>query len=151
MKFYNKRLDLTESEFEYLLKFIDFEKIAETFSISPMMARILRNRDLVLQDEITRFLTGRMISMSSGRPGALGCSVAGDVCSISFVFIRLPLPGRCRGQEQLRAGARFQPDGPDVGAPARVSMEGQRNGATRHARQPPRIAVAAGKQLVIEI
>ena len=29
MKFYNKRLDLTESEFEYLLKFIDFEKIAE--------------------------------------------------------------------------------------------------------------------------
>ena len=29
MKFYNKRLDLTGSEFEYLLKFIDFEKITE--------------------------------------------------------------------------------------------------------------------------
>jgi response regulator of citrate/malate metabolism len=29
MKFYNKRLDLTVSEFEYLLKFIDFEKITE--------------------------------------------------------------------------------------------------------------------------
>ena len=36
----------------------DFEKIAETFSISPMMARILRNRDLVSEEEIRRFLTG---------------------------------------------------------------------------------------------
>jgi hypothetical protein len=92
-----------------------------------------------------------MISMSSGRPGALGGSPVADVCSVSFVFIRLPLTGRCRGQDQLQAGTRFQPDGPDVGAPERVSMEGQWNWEVRLARQQPWIAVAAGKPLVIEI
>jgi response regulator of citrate/malate metabolism len=33
MKFFNKRLDLSEREFEYLLKFIDFEKLTEEINM----------------------------------------------------------------------------------------------------------------------
>lgn len=36
----------------------DFNKIAETFGISPVLARIIRNRDLVEEAEIRKFLSG---------------------------------------------------------------------------------------------
>lgn len=36
----------------------DFNKWAEMFSISPVLARILRNRDLVTEQEVERFLKG---------------------------------------------------------------------------------------------
>ena len=36
----------------------DFKQIAETFHISPMLARILRNRDLVSDGEIDEYLNG---------------------------------------------------------------------------------------------
>lgn len=38
----------------------DFDKIAQEFQISPVMARILRNRDLVTEEEIRRFLQGTL-------------------------------------------------------------------------------------------
>lgn len=38
----------------------DFDKIAQEFRISPVMARILRNRDLVTEEEIRRFLQGTL-------------------------------------------------------------------------------------------
>ncbi len=38
----------------------DFNKWAEEFHISPVLARILRNRDLTAEDEIARFLGGTL-------------------------------------------------------------------------------------------
>ena len=38
----------------------DFNSIAEKYNISPMLARILRNRDVVLDDEINMYLNGRI-------------------------------------------------------------------------------------------
>ena len=37
----------------------DFNKIAQRFQIDPVIARIMRNRDLVTEEEIHLFLQGR--------------------------------------------------------------------------------------------
>ena len=36
----------------------DFNAIAERYNISPVMARIIRNRDIVSDEEINKFLNG---------------------------------------------------------------------------------------------
>ncbi|MBR3642574.1 MAG: single-stranded-DNA-specific exonuclease RecJ, partial [Parasporobacterium sp.] len=36
----------------------DFKKISETFHISPMLSRIIRNRDIVSEEEIEEYLNG---------------------------------------------------------------------------------------------
>lgn len=36
----------------------DFDRIAEKYHITPVLARILRNRDLISDEEIARFLNG---------------------------------------------------------------------------------------------
>ncbi len=38
----------------------DFDKWAKEFHISPVMARILRNRDLVTEEEVRSFLQGSL-------------------------------------------------------------------------------------------
>lgn len=38
----------------------DFNKIADDFSISPMLARIIRNRDIIENEEIEKFLYGTL-------------------------------------------------------------------------------------------
>ncbi len=38
----------------------DFEKIAEKFGISPVLARLIRNRDVIEEDEIRKYLYGDM-------------------------------------------------------------------------------------------
>lgn len=38
----------------------DFNKIADNFSISPMLARIIRNRDIIENEEIEKFLYGTL-------------------------------------------------------------------------------------------
>lgn len=43
----------------------DFAKIAETFQIDPVIARIIRNRDIVTDEEIGRFLHGTLKDMHS--------------------------------------------------------------------------------------
>ena len=42
----------------------DFKKISETFHISPILARIIRNRDLVSEEEIEEYLNGRTDRLS---------------------------------------------------------------------------------------
>ena len=41
----------------------DFDAIAQKFHISPVLARILRNRDLVTEEEIDRFLNGTLADL----------------------------------------------------------------------------------------
>lgn len=41
----------------------DFDAIAQKFHISPVLARILRNRDLVTEQEIDRFLNGTLADL----------------------------------------------------------------------------------------
>lgn len=41
----------------------DFDAIAQKFNISPVLARILRNRDLVTEQEIDRFLNGTLADL----------------------------------------------------------------------------------------
>ena len=41
----------------------DFNKIAEKYHITPVMARILRNRDIVEDEEIERFLHGDLSNL----------------------------------------------------------------------------------------
>ncbi len=41
----------------------DFNAIAQKFHISPVLARILRNRDLVTEEEIDRFLNGTLADL----------------------------------------------------------------------------------------
>ena len=36
----------------------DFEKIAQQYDIDPVIARIIRNRDIIEEDEIKLFLQG---------------------------------------------------------------------------------------------
>ena len=43
----------------------DFDAIAREFSISPMLARILRNRELVTKEEINKFLYGKIEDLYS--------------------------------------------------------------------------------------
>ena len=43
----------------------DFDAIAREFSISPMLARILRNRELVTNEEINKFLYGKIEDLYS--------------------------------------------------------------------------------------
>lgn len=43
----------------------DFARIAETFRIDPVIARIIRNRDIVTDEEIGRFLHGTLEDMHS--------------------------------------------------------------------------------------
>lgn len=38
----------------------DFNKTAERYGITPMLARIIRNRDIVEEDEIRKFLNGKL-------------------------------------------------------------------------------------------
>ena len=38
----------------------DFDKIAQEFGISPVLARIMRNRDLQTREEIQKFLNGTL-------------------------------------------------------------------------------------------
>ncbi|MDE6951088.1 MAG: single-stranded-DNA-specific exonuclease RecJ, partial [Lachnospiraceae bacterium] len=38
----------------------DFNKIAETFGISPVLARLIRNRDICGEEEIRKYLCGGM-------------------------------------------------------------------------------------------
>lgn len=47
----------------------DFEKIAETFEISPVLARLIRNRDVCGEEEIRRYLHGGMEDLYA--PGLL--------------------------------------------------------------------------------
>ena len=46
-------------------KRVDFDAIAREFSISPMLARILRNRELVTNEEINKFLYGKIEDLYS--------------------------------------------------------------------------------------
>lgn len=41
----------------------DFQKIGETFGISPVLARIIRNRDIVEEDDIRKYLQGTVEEM----------------------------------------------------------------------------------------
>ena len=41
----------------------DFNAIAQKFHISPVLARILRNRDLITEEEIDRFLNGTLADL----------------------------------------------------------------------------------------
>lgn len=43
----------------------DFNKTAERYSITPMLARIIRNRDIVEEDEIRKFLNGNLSDLYS--------------------------------------------------------------------------------------
>ena len=43
----------------------DFNKIAEKFNISPILARIIRNRDVVEDSDIDTYLNGRFEQISS--------------------------------------------------------------------------------------
>ncbi|MDD3660877.1 MAG: DHH family phosphoesterase, partial [Lachnospiraceae bacterium] len=43
----------------------DFDAVANEFSISPMLARIIRNRELIEYDEIRKFLNGSMEDLYS--------------------------------------------------------------------------------------
>ena len=47
----------------------DFQKIGETFGISPVLARIIRNRDIVEEDDIRKYLQGTVEEMYD--PGLL--------------------------------------------------------------------------------
>ncbi len=38
----------------------DFQKMAQEFHISPVLARIIRNRDVITEEEMRKFLTGTM-------------------------------------------------------------------------------------------
>ena len=38
----------------------DFEEIGKRFGISPVLARIIRNRDLIREEEIEKYLKGRL-------------------------------------------------------------------------------------------
>lgn len=38
----------------------DFQKLSETFHISPVLARIIRNRDVITEEEMQKFLHGTM-------------------------------------------------------------------------------------------
>ena len=41
----------------------DFEAIAKAYQISPVLARIIRNRDVVESEDIRKFLHGRLEDM----------------------------------------------------------------------------------------
>lgn len=43
----------------------DFQKIADTFGISPVTARIIRNRDIIDEESIRRYLSGNMEDLYS--------------------------------------------------------------------------------------
>lgn len=45
----------------------DFDKIGEEFSISPVIARLIRNRDVIGMDSIKEYLYGTMEDLSTGR------------------------------------------------------------------------------------
>ena len=45
----------------------DFAKIAETFQIDPVIARIIRNRDIVGEEEINLFLNGTLEDLHEPR------------------------------------------------------------------------------------
>ena len=47
----------------------DFTKIGETFGISPVLARIIRNRDIIEEEEIRKYLQGTIEDMYD--PGLL--------------------------------------------------------------------------------
>lgn len=47
----------------------DFDKIAEQFGISPVLARIIRNRDIVGEEQIRKYLNGTMQDLHA--PGLL--------------------------------------------------------------------------------
>ena len=38
----------------------DFQKLSEEFHISPVLARIIRNRDVITKEEMQKFLYGTM-------------------------------------------------------------------------------------------
>ena len=38
----------------------DFNKIAEEYGITPVLARIIRNRDIIEEEEIRQFLRGTL-------------------------------------------------------------------------------------------
>lgn len=48
-------------------KWADFSKIAETYGIDPVIARILRNRDIISDAQINSFLNGTLEDMHSPR------------------------------------------------------------------------------------
>lgn len=43
----------------------DFQKIGQRFGIDPVIARLIRNRDLVTEKEIDRYLHGRLSDLHS--------------------------------------------------------------------------------------
>lgn len=43
----------------------DFNKIAEEYQITPVLARIIRNRDIIEEEDIRKFLQGSMEDLYS--------------------------------------------------------------------------------------
>ena len=43
----------------------DFEKWSDKFNISPVVARIIRNRDIVEENEVEKFLNGTLVDCYS--------------------------------------------------------------------------------------
>ena len=51
---------LRMSKWMVAAKRADFQKLSETFHISPVLARIIRNRDVITEEEMQKFLHGTM-------------------------------------------------------------------------------------------
>mgnify|MGYP002510305700 CR=1 FL=1 len=58
---------MTEARWMLHAKKADFNAIGERFQISPIVARIIRNRDVVGEDNILRYLTGNVDQMYDPR------------------------------------------------------------------------------------
>ena len=59
----------------------DFQKIAEKFHIDPVISRIIRNRDIVTEEEIRLYLYGTLEDIHA--PGLLkDASKAVSICAM---------------------------------------------------------------------
>ena len=77
----------------------DFQKIGETFGISPVLARIIRNRDIVEEDDIRKYLQGTVEEMYD--PGLL----LGMECAVEI------LERKIRENKQIRIIGDYDADG----------------------------------------
>lgn len=51
---------MQEQNWRVYAKKADFKEIGEKYHISPVIARIIRNRDIIGDDEINRYLNGTL-------------------------------------------------------------------------------------------
>ena len=58
----------------------DFTKIGEKFQIDPVIARLIRNRDVIGDEEIHKYLYGNLSDISDPFLSSLFATIRGCLC-----------------------------------------------------------------------